>query len=39
MGAPSTLIKIPKDLIDPVKIAMQEYEDEAIPITVKSKQQ
>jgi DNA-directed RNA polymerase subunit K len=35
MGAPSTLLKIPKDLIDPVKIAMQEYEKEAIPITVK----
>ena len=39
MGAPSTLTKIPKDLIDPVKIAMQEYENEAIPITVKSKLQ
>ena len=39
MGAPSTLTKIPKALIDPVKIAMQEFEDEAIPITVKSKQQ
>ena len=38
MGAPSTLLKIPKDLIDPVKIAMQEYENEAIPITVRSKQ-
>ena len=35
MGAPSTLLKIPKDLIDPVKIAMQEYKEEAIPITVK----
>ena len=38
MGAPSTLTKIPKNLIDPVKIAMQEYEDNAIPITVKSKE-
>lgn len=37
MGAPSTLTKISKELIDPVKIAMQEYEEGAIPITVKKK--
>lgn len=37
MGAPSTLAKIPKDIIDPVQIAMKEYEDGAIPITVKKK--
>ena len=37
MGAPSTLTKIPKDKIDPVEIAMLEFEEEAIPITVKDK--
>jgi DNA-directed RNA polymerase subunit K len=35
MGAPSTLAKIPKEVIDPVEIAMIEFEEEAIPITVK----
>lgn len=35
MGAPTTLAKIPKDLIDPVEIAMLEFEEDAIPITVK----
>lgn len=36
MGAP-TLIKVPKNVIDPVKIAMMEFEANAIPITVKRK--
>ena len=35
MGAPSTLVKIPKDAIDPVSISMMEFEEDAIPITVK----
>lgn len=35
MGAPSTLAKIPKEKIDPVEIAMLEFQEEAIPITVK----
>jgi len=35
MGAPSTLTKIPKEVIDPVEIAMLEFEEEAIPITVR----
>ena len=35
MGAPTTLTKIPKDTIDPVKISMIEFEEGAIPITVK----
>ena len=34
MGAPS-LIKIPKDVIFPIDIAMLEFEQDAIPITVK----
>ena len=34
MGAPS-LIKIPKDIIDPIEIAMLEFNEDAIPITVK----
>jgi len=34
MGAP-TLIKIPKELISPIDIAMLEFKEEAIPITVK----
>ena len=37
MGAPSTLAKIPKETIDPVKISMLEFEKGAIPITVKRK--
>ena len=37
MGAPSTLAEIPKNMIDPVEIAMFEYEEGAIPITVKRK--
>jgi len=37
MGAPSTLAKIAKDMIDPVEIAMLEFKEEAIPITVKRK--
>ena len=35
MGAPSTLTKIPKEVIDPVEIAMLEFEENAIPITVR----
>jgi DNA-directed RNA polymerase subunit K len=35
MGAPSTLAKIPKDTIDPIEIAMLEFKEDAIPITVK----
>ena len=34
MGAPS-LIKIPKELISPIDIAMLEFKEDAIPITVK----
>ncbi|UCD14294.1 MAG: DNA-directed RNA polymerase subunit K [Thermoplasmatales archaeon] len=38
MGAPSTLTKIPKDVIDPVETAMLEFEEDAIPITVSREQ-
>jgi len=34
MGAPS-LIKIPGDIIQPIDIAMLEFKEDAIPITVK----
>ena len=34
MGAPS-LIKIPKEIISPLDIAMLELKEDAIPITVK----
>jgi len=34
MGAP-TLMKIPKDVINPIDIAMIEFREDAIPITVK----
>ena len=34
MGAPS-LIKIPKNIIFPIDIAMLEFKEDAIPITVK----
>jgi DNA-directed RNA polymerase subunit K len=34
MGAPS-LIKIPKDVVSPIDIALLEYKEDAIPITVK----
>ena len=34
MGAPS-LMKIPKGVIEPIEIAMLEFEEGAIPITVK----
>ena len=34
MVAPS-LIKIPKDIIFPIDIAMLEFKEDAIPITVK----
>ena len=35
MGAPPTLAKIPKDAIEPIDIAMIEFREDAIPITVK----
>ena len=35
MGAPPTLAKIPKDIIDPIEIALLEFKEDAIPITVK----
>jgi DNA-directed RNA polymerase subunit K len=38
MGAPTILATVPKDMIDPVEIAMLEYEENAIPITVKHKE-
>lgn len=38
MGAPTILAEVPKDMIDPVEIAMLEYEESAIPITVKQKE-
>lgn len=34
MGAPS-LIKIPKGVISPIEIAMLEFNEDAMPITVK----
>jgi DNA-directed RNA polymerase subunit K len=34
MGAP-TLIKLPKNVISPIDIAMLEFKENAIPITVK----
>jgi len=37
MGAPSILADIPKGVMDPVDIAMLEFEHDAIPITVKQK--
>jgi len=36
MGAP-IIIEIPKDVVDPLKIALIEYENGAIPMTVKRK--
>jgi len=36
MGAP-ILISVPKDMIDPVEIAMKEFEKDVIPLTVKRK--
>ena len=38
MGAP-TLIKIPKGVISPIDIAMYEFNEDAIPITVKRVQE
>jgi DNA-directed RNA polymerase subunit K len=38
MGAP-TLIKLPKDVISPIDIAMVEFREDAIPITVKRVEQ
>ena len=37
MGAPTVLAEVPKETIDPVEIAMMEYDEGAIPITVKRK--
>lgn len=34
MGAP-VLINVTKDVIDPIKIALMEFEEGVIPITVK----
>lgn len=34
LGAP-VLIKVPKGLIDPVMLAIMEYEQDLIPITVR----
>ena len=39
MGAPSTMAKIPKNMIDPVEIAMLEFRENAIPITVKTERE
>jgi DNA-directed RNA polymerase subunit K len=36
MGAP-ILISVPKSMIDPVEIAMKEFEKDVIPLTVKRK--
>lgn len=33
MGAP-VLVELPENLVDPINIAMYEYEKDAIPITV-----
>jgi DNA-directed RNA polymerase subunit K len=38
MGAPTILAELPKELIDPVDIAMLEYDEGIIPITVKQKE-
>ena len=38
MGAPSTLAKIPTEVVDPVGISMLEFKEDAIPITVKRKE-
>lgn len=37
MGAP-IIIEIPKDVIDPLRIALIEYEGDAIPMTVKRRE-
>lgn len=36
MGAP-IVIEIPKDVIDPLRIALVEFENSAIPMTVKKR--
>lgn len=36
MGAP-ILVKVPQKMIDPVEIAMKEFEKDVIPLTVKRK--
>lgn len=36
MGAP-ILISVPNEMIDPVEIAMKEFEKDVIPLTVKRK--
>jgi DNA-directed RNA polymerase subunit K len=37
MGAP-ILIDVPKNMIDPIKMATQEYEEGIVPITVRRSQ-
>ncbi len=36
MGAP-IIIEIPKNVIDPLRIALVEFENDAIPMTVKKR--
>ncbi|EQB66124.1 MAG: DNA-directed RNA polymerase subunit K [Thermoplasmatales archaeon I-plasma] len=36
MGAP-IIIEIPKDITDPLRIALIEFENDAIPMTVKKR--
>ncbi len=38
MGAPCLLANLPKEIIDPVDIAMLEFDEGAIPITVKRRE-
>jgi DNA-directed RNA polymerase subunit K len=38
MGAPTIIAELPKEMIDPVEIAMLEYDEGIIPITVKQKE-
>lgn len=35
MGAPTLLTTLPKNVIEPIEIAMIEFKENAIPITVK----
>ncbi len=37
MGAP-VLINTPEEMIDPIDIAIQEFEEDVLPITVKRKE-
>lgn len=38
MGAPTLLADLPKNVIDPIEMAMVEFKEDAIPITVKRKE-